>query len=158
MSDEPPTIESLRIAVIGAGSWGTALARVAARNRHAVRLWAREPEVALQINATRRNPYYLSDVELPENLRATSSLAEALDGASFVLIVVPSHAARQVVEQMQPFLNSQQTLISATKGIEKYVEFRAVPLRPGGFDGEVTHVQEAKCKGSSVGEPIQNGL
>ncbi|HEY9231413.1 MAG TPA: NAD(P)H-dependent glycerol-3-phosphate dehydrogenase [Blastocatellia bacterium] len=118
------TTEPQRVAVIGAGSWGTALALVAARHRHAVRLWAREPEVALQINPTRRNPYYLSDVELPENLRATSSLAEALDGASFVLIVVPSHAARQVVEQMRPFLNSQQTLVSATKGIENVTLMR----------------------------------
>jgi glycerol-3-phosphate dehydrogenase (NAD(P)+) len=124
MTAESLTTEPQRVAVIGAGSWGTALALVAAHNRHAVRLWAREPEVALQINATRRNPYYLSDVKLPENLRATSSLAEALDGARFVLIVVPSHAARQVVEQMRPFLNSQQTLISATKGIENVTLMR----------------------------------
>src|SRR5438128_1991736 len=118
MSAESVTTGSQQVAVIGAGSWGTALALVAARNRHAVRLWAREPEVAHQINATHRNPYYLTDIELPENLRATDSLAEALDGTGFVLIVVPSHATRQVVEQMRPYLSAQQTLVSATKGIE----------------------------------------
>jgi glycerol-3-phosphate dehydrogenase (NAD(P)+) len=118
MPGEQPTSRSQRIAVIGAGSWGTALAAVAARNRHAVRLWAREPEVAEGINAARRNPYYLSDFELPENLRATTSLAEAIDGAAFVLIVLPSHAVREVVEQMRPLLTAQQTLISATKGVE----------------------------------------
>ncbi len=124
MSAEPVTTESQQVAVIGAGSWGTALALVAARNRHAVRLWAREPEVAHQINATHRNPYYLTDIELPENLRATDSLAEALDGAGFVLIVVPSHATRQVVEQMRPYLSAQQTLVSATKGIENVTLMR----------------------------------
>jgi glycerol-3-phosphate dehydrogenase (NAD(P)+) len=118
MSDEPPTNEAQRIAVIGAGSWGTALAQVAAHNHHAVRLWAREPEIAEGINAARRNPYYLADFELPENLRATTSLAEAIDGVGFVLIVLPSHAVREVVEQMRPFLSAQQTLISATKGVE----------------------------------------
>src|ERR1044071_6271804 len=101
MSGESPTNEAERIAVIGAGSWGTALALVAARNRHAVRLWAREPEVAEGINVTHRNPYYLADIELPENLHATTSLAEALDGAGFVLVVVPSHAVREAVEQMR---------------------------------------------------------
>src|ERR1700754_1348603 len=116
MSAEVPDNDSQRIAVIGAGSWGTALALVAARNRHTVRLWAREPEVAAGINASHRNPYYLADFDLPENLRATTSLAEALDGASFVLIVVPSHAVREVVEQMCPLLTERQTLISATKG------------------------------------------
>jgi glycerol-3-phosphate dehydrogenase (NAD(P)+) len=124
MSGEPPTNEAQHIAVIGAGSWGTALAAVAARNRHAVRLWAREPEVAEGINATRRNPYYLADFELPENLRATTSLAEAIDGVGFVLIVLPSHAVRQVVEQMRPFLTAQQTLISATKGVENITLMR----------------------------------
>ncbi|HKQ07367.1 MAG TPA: NAD(P)H-dependent glycerol-3-phosphate dehydrogenase [Blastocatellia bacterium] len=124
MSAEPVTTESQQVAVIGAGSWGTALALVAARNRHAVRLWAREPEVAHQINATHRNPYYLTDIELPENLHATDSLAEALDGAGFVLIVVPSHATRQVVEQMRSYLSVQQTLVSATKGIENVTLMR----------------------------------
>jgi glycerol-3-phosphate dehydrogenase (NAD(P)+) len=124
MSAESVTTESQQVAVIGAGSWGTALALAAARNRHAVRLWAREPEVAHQINATHHNPYYLTDIELPENLRATASLAEALDGVGFVLIVVPSHATRQVVEQMRPYLSAQQTLVSATKGIENVTLMR----------------------------------
>src|ERR1043166_5927835 len=124
MSGESAITEAQRIAVIGGGSWGTALALVAARNRHPVRLWAREPEVAEGINATHRNPYYLEGVELPENLRATTSLAEALDGANFVLIVVPSHAVRAVIELMRPHLNERQTLISATKGVENITLMR----------------------------------
>ena len=122
-ADSPP-VAAQRIAVIGAGSWGTALALVAARNGHVVRLWAREPEVAEGVNVAHRNPYYLTDFELPENLRATTSLAEALDAAAFALIVVPSHAVREVLDQMRPLLSQQQTLISATKGVENITLMR----------------------------------
>ncbi|HKP12366.1 MAG TPA: NAD(P)H-dependent glycerol-3-phosphate dehydrogenase [Blastocatellia bacterium] len=124
MSGRSPTAQALRVAVIGAGSWGTALARASARNRHDVLLWAREPEVAAGINAAHRNPYYLSDIDLPDNLRATTSLEEALAGASFVLIVVPSHAVREVAAQMRPFLGPHQTLVSATKGVENVTLMR----------------------------------
>ena len=110
--------ENQPLAVIGAGSWGTALAIVAARNGHEVTLWAREPEVVSRITADRRNPFYLSDCELPENVRATSSLEEALRGASSILIVVPSHAFREMMEQMRPFINSDMMIVSATKGVE----------------------------------------
>jgi len=110
--------ESKRIAVIGAGSWGTALALAAARNRHDVTLWAREPEIANLIRAERKNPFYLSDVELPRNIRATASLEEALSQSSSVLIVVPSHAFREMTERMLPFLNGEMIFVSATKGVE----------------------------------------
>lgn len=107
-----------RVAVIGAGSWGTALALVAAHNNHHVKLWARQDEVALVINGTHRNPFYLSDFELPKNIHATPSLGEALAGASFALIVVPSHAMREMIRQMQPHLNPDVVLVGATKGVE----------------------------------------
>ena len=110
--------ESKRIAVIGAGSWGTALALAAARNRHDVTLWAREPEIANLIRAGRKNPFYLSDVELPRNIRATASLEEALHQSNSVLIVVPSHAFREMTGRMLPFLNGEAILVSATKGVE----------------------------------------
>jgi glycerol-3-phosphate dehydrogenase (NAD(P)+) len=110
--------EKKRIAVIGAGSWGTALAIVAARNQHDVRLWAREIEVAQGIQTIHKNPYYLSDVTLPENIRATTSLEEALAGTHFVLIVVPSHAMREVVTRMRDYLSEDTVIVSATKGVE----------------------------------------
>jgi glycerol-3-phosphate dehydrogenase (NAD(P)+) len=116
MSGDCPA--SKRVAVIGAGSWGTALALVAARNRHRVKLWAREREVAEGINSARRNPFYLSDVELPENIRATSSVEEAIEGADFALLVVPSHAMREMVSRLLPVLTSETVLVSAAKGVE----------------------------------------
>jgi len=118
MLDEAALPESKRVAVIGAGSWGTALAMVAARNQHDVLLWAREPEVATGINRAHRNPFYLSSFDLPENIHATTSLEEALGGADFVLVVVPSHAMREVIERMRKIINADTVLVSATKGVE----------------------------------------
>lgn len=106
-----------RIAVIGAGSWGTALALVAARNQHHVMLWAREPEVASAINQGHRNPLYLSDFDI-ENLRATTNIEEAIDAADFALLVVPSHAMREIISRLRPSLNSNVVLVSAAKGVE----------------------------------------
>jgi len=118
MAVEASLTESKPVAVIGAGSWGTALAMVAARNRHDVTLWAREREVVNSIATDRRNPFYLSDFELPENIRATSSLEDALRDASLVLVVVPSHAFREMIGSMLPFINDEMVIVSATKGVE----------------------------------------
>ena len=109
--------DTRRIAVIGAGSWGTALAMVAARNRHQVNLWAREPEVAAGINESHRNPLYLSDVDL-KSVRATVDLQGAVSGADFVLLVVPSHAMREIILRLRPSLNKDTVLVSAAKGVE----------------------------------------
>jgi glycerol-3-phosphate dehydrogenase (NAD(P)+) len=118
MIADPAAPESKRIAVIGAGSWGTALAIVAARNQHKVKLWAREREVATEINRARINPFYLSAFELPHNIQATTSVEDAIDGAHFALLVVPSHAMREIVEQLRPCLRSELVLVSAAKGVE----------------------------------------
>lgn len=107
-----------RVSILGAGSWGTALAIVAARGGHLVRIWARDQSVVEAIGRTRANPYYLSDFSLPKNVLATSSLKEALDGAEFVLLVVPSHAMRTLLERAREFLNQKALLVSAAKGVE----------------------------------------
>lgn len=107
-----------RVAVIGAGSWGTALAMVAARNQLDVMLWAREPEVAREINRARKNPFYLSDFELPENIHATTAVGEAIEGAGIALLVVPSHAMREMTTLMRPHLRPDTVLVSAAKGVE----------------------------------------
>jgi glycerol-3-phosphate dehydrogenase (NAD(P)+) len=118
MPADPPASESKRIAVIGAGSWGTALAIVAARNQHIVKLWARDPDVASQINGARRNPFYLSEFDLPQNIQATTSLEDAIDGAHFAILVVPSHAMREIVDRLRPRLRRELVLVSAAKGVE----------------------------------------
>lgn len=112
-----------RVSVIGAGSWGTALAKRLCENGHAVRLWCRQLRLAQQINATNTNPAYLPNVALPASLRAFSEVEEAIDGAEFVLIATPSHALRTVVPSL-PELPSSVIVISAVKGLEPQTDLR----------------------------------
>ena len=107
-----------RIAVIGAGSWGTALADSLARGGHAVTLWARRPEAAAEIDRTRRNERYLPGAELSLDLAVASDLGEAVDGAWLWVIAVPSQAVRGVTQPLAPLVTSQTTVVSVAKGIE----------------------------------------
>ncbi|MGC2241070.1 MAG: NAD(P)H-dependent glycerol-3-phosphate dehydrogenase [Acidimicrobiia bacterium] len=107
-----------RIAVVGAGSWGTTVACLAGRG-HPTVLWARRKSVADEINETGRNSQYLPDLTLPGSLSATSDLAEAARGASAVVMAVPSHGFRDVFEQVAPELDRETPVVSLTKGIEQ---------------------------------------
>lgn len=109
---------SKAIAVMGAGAWGTVLAKVLADAGQEVRLWARRAEVADQINATRYNPDYLSGMLLPPGIRATADAQEALGGATTVLLGVPAQTMRSNLERWVGFLADGATLVSLAKGIE----------------------------------------
>lgn len=108
----------MKVAVVGAGSWGTALALHGARCGHRVSLWAREPEVAEGIARRRRNPLFLSDVELPRQVSATGDLQVAVAGAETVVFVVPVQFARPVLSGLRGGLHAGAVLVSASKGIE----------------------------------------
>ena len=108
-----------QIAIIGAGAWGTALSIVAGRNNaHRVRLWAHEKEVCESINARHVNDLFLSGQTIPESVRATNDLAEALQDATIVVSVMPSHHCRRLFERMRPSLRREMLFVSATKGLE----------------------------------------
>ncbi|GAB2692496.1 NAD(P)H-dependent glycerol-3-phosphate dehydrogenase [Paenibacillus thermoaerophilus] len=109
---------SSKAAVLVAGSWGTALASVLAANGHRVSLWSRSREQAEEINRERVNKRYLPNVRLHESIRATDSLAEAVEGAGFVLLVAPSSAMREVASRLKPLLTGDECLVHATKGFE----------------------------------------
>jgi len=106
------------IAIIGAGSWGTALAIVLASRFERIRLWAYETDLVERMAATRVNDVFLSGFQLPANVEPTPDLAFALDGAKIVLGVMPSRFARRVYSAMLPHLNSGMRFVSATKGLE----------------------------------------
>ncbi len=109
---------SERIAVLGAGSWGTALAIHCARVGHDVRLWGRDASLMASIAASRRNVRYLPDAPIGDGVLATSSLASALDGAPIVIAAVPSHGMRHVLREARPCLAPGAVIVSATKGLE----------------------------------------
>jgi glycerol-3-phosphate dehydrogenase (NAD(P)+) len=105
------------VAVLGAGSFGTCLAVLAARE-HDVTIWARDPTLTAAIARERRNPRYLREIELPATLRATSDLGEALAGRELVICAVPSHGVRAVMAEAAPHIDAESILVSTVKGIE----------------------------------------
>ncbi len=106
------------IAVIGAGSWGTALALALADLGHRVKLWAYEAEVAEGIRTGGENSQFLPGIRLPESIIPSTDLSAVMRRADFVLSVMPSHTCRGLYEKMLPHLHPEMILVSATKGIE----------------------------------------
>lgn len=107
-----------RVAVLGAGAFGTALAKVLAEQDNPTQMWTRRAELAEAINASHSNERYLPGLPLPETLVATTDLAQAVDKAELVLFVVPSHATRDVAVAARPYLPADALVCNATKGIE----------------------------------------
>ncbi|MDF0645492.1 MAG: NAD(P)-dependent glycerol-3-phosphate dehydrogenase [Nitrospira sp.] len=108
-----------RIGIVGAGAWGTALAKHLAEKGLLVRLWAYEREVVESIHTSRENRLFLPGVILPRSLVVTHILGEAVQNCDGVLFVVPSHVARSVLREMAPLLSTDLPIISATKGVEE---------------------------------------
>lgn len=107
-----------RIGVVGAGAWGTTLAKLLVEKGHSVTLWVWEPELAVTMARERENGIYLPGVELPETLEITTSFAHVGRGRSALILVTPSHVLRSVFSEIRPFLETPALLISATKGLE----------------------------------------
>jgi glycerol-3-phosphate dehydrogenase (NAD(P)+) len=108
----------VKLSVIGAGSFGTAMSVVAARNNNDVVLWAHDPKVAEAIRETHTNPLYLPNIEVPGGVRPTSDLREAAAFGDVLFMIVPSHHYRNVLTQLKESLRNPVTVISGTKGIE----------------------------------------
>lgn len=109
----------MSVSVIGAGAWGTALAKLITEAGEDTRLWCREPEVVESIRTRRVNDAFLPDVELPHALEVTNDLAEAVRDRELVVLSVPSQFLRSVVEKITPHVTRDQRFVSATKGIEE---------------------------------------
>ena len=110
--------KSYRVAVLGGGSFGTAIANIVADNGHEVQLWLRSEERALEINQHQVNEVYLPGISLNPSLRATTDLAEAVQAADVVFMAVPSKSCREVSRTLAGLLSDDCILISTTKGIE----------------------------------------
>ncbi len=107
-----------RVAVIGSGSWGTALSGLVAQQVADVRLWCRSEQVAETIRSTRRNPRHLTNYELPSAVHATSDAAEALEGAEAVILALPSSYLRDVCRMIAPLVGAKTPVLVLTKGVE----------------------------------------
>ena len=107
-----------KVAVLGAGSWGTALAALIARHGHPTVLWGRDADCIAAIDSNHENPRYLPGIPLPQTLRATTDLADSLREADLVLVVVPSHAFGETLRQLAPHRPAHAGVAWATKGFE----------------------------------------
>jgi glycerol-3-phosphate dehydrogenase (NAD(P)+) len=125
-----------RLAIIGGGSWGTALAIVLAPRFQHVRLWVFEQDLAVRMAETHENDIYLPGLALPPHVEVTSELGHALGDAEIVLSVMPSHLVRLLYQQMRPFLNESMLFVSATKGLE---------------NGSLLRVSEVICEVLGIG-------
>lgn len=106
------------ISVLGAGSWGTALAVLLARNGHRCVLWGHEPEHMRRLATARINAHYLPNVEFPKGLDICSNLSSAVDGAEVLLLAIPSHAFQSLLRTIAPYLGPRTGVAWATKGLE----------------------------------------
>jgi len=107
-----------RVGVLGAGSWGTALAVHLARVGHEVRLWGRDPALVHDMRARRSNAVYLADVTLPDSLSVTSDLVDAVADHDLIVSAIPSHGCRAVMDAASGYIAAGATIVSATKGLE----------------------------------------
>jgi glycerol-3-phosphate dehydrogenase (NAD(P)+) len=112
-----------RVAVVGAGSWGTTVGAVLASNAEVV-LWARDPELASQIDRGHENPRYLPGITLPETIRAVPDLCGACEDAEVIVLAVPSHGLRAVLGSARPAIAPQLPVVSLAKGIEQATHLR----------------------------------
>ena len=150
----------LPVAVLGAGSWGTALAALIARHGHPTVLWGRDPETIAGIGQHHENSRYLPGIALPESLRASTDLAAALQGAGLVLVVVPSHAFTETLEALAPLRPAQAGVAWAAKGFEpgsgRFLHEVAADVLGNGGPGP--NVPLAVVTGPSFAREVAQGL
>src|SRR3954447_4633691 len=114
----------MRVTVLGAGSWGTTVGTLLCRRDHEVLLWARNPEVAAEVNEQRSNSAYLPDSRLPARLRATADLEQAARHADLLVVGVPTGAFRDTLERVRPHLGPWIPVVSLSKGLERDTHLR----------------------------------
>jgi glycerol-3-phosphate dehydrogenase (NAD(P)+) len=147
-----------KIAVIGAGAWGTGLTVVLGRKgTHDVRLWAYEREVCDSVNSRHVNELFLAGQQIPDSVRATNDLAEALNGAEIVVVVVPSHHCRRVTQSFAPHARPEMLFVSASKGIENETMLRMTEVLDETLGGDEWQPRVGALSGPSFAREVARG-
>ncbi len=148
----------MKISVIGAGSWGTALSMLLAEKKHDVRLWAREPEVVESINNEHRNCVYLTEVDLPEKVTAWTELGDALKGADVVVFATPSHTIRKMAGEVRPLLKGTERIVTVSKGIEMDTFMTMSQVLSQVLDGAISDDYIGVLSGPSHAEEVSRHM
>ncbi len=148
----------MKICIIGAGSWGTALSLLLAEKKHDVRLWAREPEIVESINKEHNNCVYLTDVDLPQNISAWSDLGDALKNAEVVVFATPSHTIRNMSIKSRPLLKGTERIVSVSKGIEMDTFMTMSQVLSQALEGVISDDQIGVLSGPSHAEEVSRHM
>ncbi|MBI4727894.1 MAG: NAD(P)-dependent glycerol-3-phosphate dehydrogenase [Acidobacteria bacterium] len=144
------------MAVVGAGSWGTAFASVLASNHLPTVVWARRPELARAINAKHENPEYLPGIPLPTTLRGTADIEEAVTPASVVVVGLPSHCLREKMGEIAALIPEDATVVSLTKGVEPSSLLRMSEVIAEA--GKIARERIAVVSGPNLAKEVARGL
>ncbi|MFR2646780.1 MAG: NAD(P)H-dependent glycerol-3-phosphate dehydrogenase [Blautia coccoides] len=143
-----------KVSVIGAGSWGTALAMLLCGNGHDTVLWSHREEQAEELRRTREHKAKLPGVRLPEKLHITSSLEEALEGKDVIVLAVPSVAVRSTARKMNPYIRYGQLIVNVAKGIEEHTLTTLTDM----IEEEIPNSQACVLSGPSHAEEVSRNL
>ncbi len=163
MTSDLGTSACRRVAILGAGSWGTALATLLERCETVV-LWAREPGLAEQVGATHENSRYLPGIRLAENVRTTSDIGEALTGAEGVVFAIPSAGMREVAALAAPYVPREALLVNASKGLEDRTGLRMSEViaealdRARGTESPASMQRMAALSGPNLALEVARGI
>ncbi len=144
----------MNVAVLGAGSWGTALTMVLARAGHDVRLWARESEIAYNINNFHENNVYLTGVTLSDRIICDTAIEDSLKDAELVVFAIPSHAMREMAEQARPYLRGNEIIVNVAKGIENNTFMTMSRVLVEVFEGRIIEDHIGTLSGPSHAEEV----
>ena len=143
------------VSVIGAGSWGTALAHLLGTSHHEVRVWARRAEVCETITREHRNPSYLKDRELSHNITASHNIEEVVSGTEAVVIVTPSSLMKETADQIKPYITEATPIVICSKGVEADTGLLPVEV----FEREVGNINRlAVLTGPNHAEEVILGM
>jgi glycerol-3-phosphate dehydrogenase (NAD(P)+) len=148
---------SAELAILGAGSWGTALAVQLARAGRRVALWARRPEAAALMQRTRHNPTYLPDIEIPEAVTVSADLQAVASASSHWAVATPSHAVRSLARDLRPYATGAQTVVALAKGIENDTLQTMSQVLAAELDGAVSPDRIGVLYGPSHAEEVATG-
>ena len=146
------------IAIIGAGSWGSALAMVLHDNGHAVTLWSLEEEHIAELKRTGENPRFLPGVKLPASLNYTADLAEAARDKAMLVLAVPSHAMRPVTKSLQGLVHKDQLLLSVAKGFDIETHARMSELIAATFPANPVAVLSGPSHAEEVSRRVPTAI
>lgn len=148
----------MNIGVIGAGSWGTALADLLARIGHQVTLWAYEPDLVARMRDTHENDLFMPDIRLHDKLEFTDKIGAAVKGRELLLLVPPSQLMRQVFRQILPHIDDDLVLVSASKGIENQTLMTMSQVLDEELKGAGRRAKSAFLSGPSFAREVAKGL